>query len=92
MIDLDPLWRLLIALSAFGVIPLLMAVGWAVRAVRDSYTAVLIRSWWRGQRHRKRHRRSRHRHSRHSHRSTPAGSGRCPDAPGPAGHHPRRNS
>lgn len=31
MIDLDPLWRLVIVFAAFGVIPLLLALGWAVR-------------------------------------------------------------
>ena len=33
MIDLDPLWRLVVVLAAFGVIPLLLAMGWAVRRV-----------------------------------------------------------
>lgn len=83
VIDLDPLWRLVIVLTTFGAIPLLLTLGWAIRKARDSYTAVLLRSWWRG------HRRS---WQRRRHRRTPAGSGRAPDALGPAGHHPRRAS
>ncbi len=44
MIDLDPLWRLVIALAALGMVPLLLALDRAARRVRDSYTAVLLRS------------------------------------------------
>ncbi|MGH3903747.1 MAG: hypothetical protein ACRDTE_06105 [Pseudonocardiaceae bacterium] len=83
MIDLDPLWRIVIVLASLGVIPLLQTVGWATRKARDSYTAVLIRSWCNG------HRRRRHRRHR---QSAPAGPGRAPDAPGPAGRHARRTS
>ncbi|MGQ0777213.1 MAG: hypothetical protein ACT4NY_22820 [Pseudonocardiales bacterium] len=83
MIDLDPLWRLVIVLATFGAIPLLLALGWATRRARDSYTAVLLRSWWRG------HRRS---WQRRYHRRTLAGPRRAPDALRPAGHHPRGTS
>lgn len=81
MIDLDPLWRLVIVLAALGVIPLLLALEWAARRARDSYTAVLLRSRYRGHRRRTRRR----------HPSTPAGPGRAPDAPGPVGRHAWRN-
>ncbi|MDQ3055037.1 MAG: hypothetical protein M3R66_14850 [Actinomycetota bacterium] len=88
MIDLDPRWRLVIVLAALGVIPLLLGLGWIARRVRDSYTRarhayveLLLRSSYRGHHHRK--------HRRHT--STPAGPGRAPDAPGPAGRHSRRN-
>ena len=84
MIDLDPRWRLVIVLAALGVIPLLLGLGWIARRVRDSYTRarhayieLLLRSSYRGHRHRK------HR----PHTSTPGGPGRAPDAPGPAGRH-----
>jgi hypothetical protein len=85
VIDLDLRWRLVIVLAALGVIPLLLAVGWVARSVRDfyikardSYTEALLRSGHRGH-----HRRRKHR----SNPSTPAGPGRTPDAPGPAGRH-----
>jgi len=88
VIDLDPRWRLVIVLAALGVIPLLLGLGWIARRVRDSYTRarhayveLLLRSSYRGHHHRK--------HRRHT--STPAGPGRAPDAPGPAGRHSRRN-
>ncbi|MGH8920079.1 MAG: hypothetical protein ACRD0H_17400, partial [Actinomycetes bacterium] len=77
VMDLDPLWRLVIALAAFGGLPLLLALGWVARRVEDSCTAVLLRSWCRGHVRRVRRRRG----------STPAGPGRAPDAPGPAGRH-----
>jgi hypothetical protein len=76
VIDLDPLWRLMVILAALGVIPLLLALEWVARRARDSCTAVLLRSWWRGQRRRRTHRR---------HPSTPAGPGRATDAPAPSG-------
>ncbi|MCA1674225.1 MAG: hypothetical protein LC799_19220 [Actinobacteria bacterium] len=82
MSNLDLLWRLVLVLAALGVIPLLLALDWVARRARDSYTAVLLRSWYRG--HCCRRRRSRH-------TSTPAGPGRAPDALGPAGPHSRCN-
>lgn len=45
MIDLDPLWRLVIVLAVLGVIPLLLALDWVARRTRDSCTAVLLRIW-----------------------------------------------
>ena len=89
MIDLDPQWRLVIVLAALGVIPLLLALGWITRRARDSYTRardayieLLLRSSYRRHRRRSKHRR---------YTSTPAGPGRAPDAPDPAGHHARRS-
>jgi hypothetical protein len=81
VIDLDPLWRLVIVLAAAGVIPLLLALDWVARRIRDSCTAVLLRSWWRGHCRRRPHRR---------HASAPAGPERARRAPGPAGRHARR--
>jgi hypothetical protein len=75
VIDLDPLWRLVIVLAAVGVIPLLFALDWVARRIRDSCTAVLMRSWWRGYCRRRPHRR---------HASAPAGPERARHAPGPA--------
>lgn len=84
MIDLDPHWRVVIVLAALGVIPLLLGLGWITRWVRDSYNRardahieLLLRS-----NHRRHRRRRGPRHT-----STPAGPGRVPDAPGPAGRH-----
>ena len=88
MIDLDPQWRLVIVIAVLGVIPLLLALGWVIRRVRESYTRardaytdMLLRSS--GTHRRRRQRRQR--------KSTPAGPGRVPDAPGPAGRHARRH-
>lgn len=75
MIDLDPLWRVAIVLASVGVIPVLLALEWVDRRARDSYAAVLMRSWWRGHRRRLRHTR------------TPA----VADAPAPAERHARAN-
>jgi hypothetical protein len=86
VIDLDPLWRLVIVLAAAGVIPLLLALDWVTRRIRDSCTAVLLRSWWRGHCRRRPHRRRPHRR----HASAPAGPERARRALGPAGRHARR--
>ncbi|MGQ0776126.1 MAG: hypothetical protein ACT4NY_17160 [Pseudonocardiales bacterium] len=83
MIDLDPWWRLVIVAAALGVLPLLLALGWVARRIRDSCTAVLLRSWWRG----RFRRRTRRRYPSTPGTSTPAGPGGAPDAPGPAGRH-----
>ncbi|MGH3925980.1 MAG: hypothetical protein ACRDTT_24500 [Pseudonocardiaceae bacterium] len=40
VIDLDPLWRLVVLLAGFGMIPLLLALGWVACRARDSCTAV----------------------------------------------------
>ena len=83
VIDLDPHWRVVIVLAALGVIPLLLALGWITRRVRDSYTRardayteLLLRSSYR-----------RHRHRR---TSTPAGPRLVPNARGHTGRHSRR--
>ncbi|MGH3924471.1 MAG: hypothetical protein ACRDS9_14585 [Pseudonocardiaceae bacterium] len=44
MIGLDPLENLAIILAAFGIIPLLLTLGWVARRARDSYTVALLRS------------------------------------------------
>lgn len=62
MIDLDPLGRLALVLGAFAALPLLLSGTWAARKAEDSCTVVLLRSWCRGHRRRKRRR----------HTSTPA--------------------
>lgn len=79
VIELDPLWRLVIVLTAFGVIPLLLALGWVARRIGDSCTAVLLRSWWRGYFHRRP-------------TSAPAGPQRARHALRSAGRHARRAS
>lgn len=105
MIDLDPRWRLVIILVALGVIPLLLALGWIARKVRDSYTTArdsytTARDAYTTARDaytdmlllRSSHRAHlRRRRKRRRHASTPSGPGRAPDAPGPAGRHFRRN-
>lgn len=80
MIDLDPLWRLVIAFVMFGAIPLLLVAGWVARKIRDSCTAVLVRSWCNGYLRRKRH-----------HAPAPAGPGQDFDTPGSPAHYLRRN-
>jgi hypothetical protein len=65
VLDLEPLWRLLIILSAAGVIPLLLVAGWAAHTVRDSCTALLVRSWWRGHRRQWQRRHGQHYRGQH---------------------------
>ena len=86
MIDLDSSWRLVITLVAFGVIPLLLMLGWVVRITRNACTRardasidMLLCGNLRGHRHRKRRR----------HTLLPVRPGR---APGPTGRHSRYNS
>ncbi|MGH3813241.1 MAG: hypothetical protein ACRDUV_12395 [Pseudonocardiaceae bacterium] len=79
MIDLDPLWYLVVVLAALGVIPLLLALGRAARSARHSATAMISRSSNRGHRRRTRGRNT----------LTLAGTRRAPDAPGRAGRHAR---
>jgi hypothetical protein len=62
VIDLDPLWRLVIVLAACGVIPLLLLGAALVRGVQNSISVVLLRSWCRG--HLRRRGRLRGRHHR----------------------------
>ncbi|MGH3941170.1 MAG: hypothetical protein ACRDTG_21545 [Pseudonocardiaceae bacterium] len=83
MIEFDPLWRLVIPLAAFGVIPLLLALGWVARRIRNSCTAVLLRSWWRGYFRRR---------PRHRPVSASVGPRRARHALRPAGRHARRAS
>lgn len=59
MIDLDPLWRLGIVLSAFAVVPVLLGAEWVVRRASGTCTAALWRTRRRRYRRRKRHRRGR---------------------------------
>ncbi|MGH3913471.1 MAG: hypothetical protein ACRDTC_08680 [Pseudonocardiaceae bacterium] len=80
MIDLDPWWRLMIATTALGMLPLLLTLGWVARRISGSCTAVLLRSWWRG----RFRRRPRRRRPPTPGTSTPVRPGRPPDAPHPA--------
>ena len=67
VIDLDTLSRLVIVLAPLIAILLLVTLGWVARQIRDSCSAVLLRSWWRGHRRRARRR-----------KLTPAGPERAP--------------
>ncbi|MGH3912163.1 MAG: hypothetical protein ACRDTC_01935 [Pseudonocardiaceae bacterium] len=83
VIELDPLWRLVILLAAFGAIPLLLVLGWVARRIGDSCTAVLLRSWWRGYFRRRPH---------HRPASAPVGPRRARHALRSVGRHARRAS
>jgi hypothetical protein len=56
VIEIDPLWRLVVVLAAFGVIPLLLALGWAVLCLGMSLHqgGLSTDGVWRGDRHRHR--------------------------------------
>ena len=60
MIDIDPLWCLVVVLAAFGVIPQLLALGWAARrtvlrlGMSLHQGGLFAEGVWRGDRHRHR--------------------------------------
>jgi len=85
VIDVPPGWRLVVLALAFGTLPAVVLVGRLTEWwTGSSPAAVLLRSHWGGRRAQAS--RVTRRAARRT-TQTPAGVGRAPDRPAPAGHH-----